>query len=366
MLGLYYIVVIAILTITLPLASRKVAYANTDKINDYNPLGYYSKDVRRFIWFAAGAIIVMLIGLCMSKPEDILDNQMYLIMYNMGGAEKVQRSIESSFAIITALAPTFSALIFIYALISVTTHIYSIFKLSPNIWLSLWLYLTFFFVLHDMVQIRAAAALGFLMYSVKYIQERKIVPYVILVLIAFFFHSSAMIMMPLYFLPRKNLNKYVWIGVLVLATVMGLVNVRMGYVAKFIPVNFVQNYLATYMGSKTFAEAGIGPMRIFKVICTIVMLINLDKIKKQYAYCVPVLGLSIISQLCYLLMGDIPVLQGRLGELFGTFEIFALAMFPMISKKHYYLLMIVPIAFAIYNSLSGYFLLTVSSFDLAH
>ena len=48
----------------------------------------------------------------------------------------------------------------------------------------------------------------------------------------------------------------------------------------------------------------------------------------------------------------------RLGELLGTADILTLAAFPLISRKYYYVLLAVPIAFGIYNAMTGYVLLT--------
>lgn len=354
---IFYLVVIVILTLTLPFASKNVVYG-AKGIRPYSPLGGLSNNQKRAAQLLLGIITLILIAVCIWRSEDMCDYAMYQRMYSMGGGEKVNRELEPTFALLVSISPVFIIFLALYALLSVSTHIYAISRNSPNIWLSFVLYLTLYFVLHDMVQIRAAVAIGLLLIAVRYVVERKLIYYYILVVTASFFHYSASVFLLLYFIPYKGLNKWVWSSILVVFLIFGTLNMQFGYFAKFIPVDFIHNYLQSYLGSKDFTAAGIGPARIVKVICAIIMVFGLPRIKRAYPLAVPVLFLYIISQMCYLLLGDIPVLQGRMGELFGSFEIFALAMFPLLSKKHYYLLCIVPISLAIYNFQTGIYLLT--------
>lgn len=354
---IFYLVVIVILTLTLPFASKNVVYG-AKGIRPYSPLGGLSNNQKRAAQLLLGIITLILIAVCIWRSEDMSDYAMYQRMYNMGGGENVNRELEPTFSMIVALSPTFMIFLAAYAFLSVPAHIYSIYRNSPNIWLSFVLYLTVYFVLHDMVQIRAAVAIALLLIAVRYVVERKWLYYYVLVGIASCFHFSAAIFLLLYFIPYKSLNKWVWSALLVVFLIFGVLNMQFGYFAKFIPVGFVQNYLESYLGNKDFTASAIGPARIAKVLCCIMMLFGLERIKKSYPFAVPVLFIYILSQFCYLLLGDIPVLQGRMGELFGSFEIFALAMFPLLSKKHYYFLFVVPVSLAIYNLQIGIYLLT--------
>lgn len=353
---IFYLVVIVILTLTLPFASKNVVYG-AKGIRPYTPLGGLSNNQKRAAQMLLGIITLILIAVCVWRSEDMCDYAMYLRMYSMGGGENMNRELEPTFKLIVSVSPVFLIFLAIYAILSVSSHVYSIMRNSPNIWLTFLLYLTMYFVLHDMVQIRAAVAIGLLLIAVRYIVERKWITYYILVIIASFFHYSAAVFLFLYFIPHKHLNKWVWSGMLILFLAFGLLNMQFAYFARLIPLQFVQNYLEAYLGNRDYTASAIGPVRVIKVICAIIMVFGLPRIKRIYPFAVPVLCFYIISQMCYLLFGDIPVLQGRMGELFGSFEIFALAMFPLLSKKHYYLLCIVPVALALYNFQTGIFLL---------
>lgn len=353
----YYIVTLTILMLTLPFANQHLVYSSASVL-PYNSIGALNVSQKRFATILQIIIAVLLICICVWRPEDLSDYAMYQRMYEMGGGEKVNRDLEPSFALVVKFSPTFLVLLAIYATISVSSHIIAIFKNSPNIWLSFFLYLTFYFILHDMVQIRAAVAIGFLLVAVRFIVERKIWYYYLCVGLATYFHFSAAVFLFLYFVPFKRLNSWVWSSILIISLLLGVMNMQFGYVARFIPVGFIQSYIESYLGSKDFTVAAIGPARIIKILSCVAMLICQKDIKREYPFAIPVLFFYIVSQLCYCLLGDIPVLQGRMGELFGSFEVFALAMFPLISKKHYYVLFSIPIALAIYNWGSGLFLLT--------
>lgn len=357
---IYYSIVLMLLIFTLPLAAKQNAYAYPGS-GKYNALERYSVSTQRILWIGVGLAIIMLMVVCIGKREDISDNLQYLNYYNMGGGDNMNRDLEPTFTYIVNISPSFTWLLGIYAALSVGFHMVAIFKNSPNIWLSLFIYLGYYFVLHDLIQIRAAVAIGILLYAIRFIPERKFLQYELCALAAVMFHFSAVIFVFLYFVPYKNLNKWIWAAIMIIALAMNVAGIQIGYLSKYIPLQIIQNYLEEYLGNKTFTqESGLGISRIGKVLVVIVMLFNLKRIKKHYPLAVPVLVFYMISLMFYLLMGDIPVMQGRMGELMGVFEIYALAMFPFISKKYYYILFTVPILFGIYeHATEGYVLLMI-------
>ncbi|MDE6006712.1 MAG: EpsG family protein [Muribaculaceae bacterium] len=358
MVEAYYAIVLLILALTLPLGSRKLVYSASPEVRGYSPLNGMSGSAHKAAIVGAVLISIGLIVICIFKPETLPDRAMYEQYYDMGGGDKMNRELEPTFTILVRMAPSFMVLLGLYAVLSVSGHIVAIFSNSPNIWLSLLIYLSYTFILHDMIQMRAGVAIGLLLIAVRFIRERKWIVYFLFVALAYTFHYSALIFVFFYFIPTKHLNKWIWSAILILCTIAGLLNTQLGYVAKFLPVGVVQTYLENYMGSKTYIASEIGPARLFKIFCAIIMLFNQKSILRSYPYTIPVLIFYMCSQMSYLLLSDIPVLQGRFGEMFAAFDIFALAMFPLISKKHYYLWWIVPIALVVYQHIEANRLLT--------
>lgn len=359
MLLTYYAIIAVIIVMTVSLASARLVFANTRK-PDFDALRGIKKSGRRAIYLLFALMTVMLIMLCVTRDETMNDYLMYERFYSGGEQTNKARELEPTFGMIVGLSPTFFFFLGFYALLSVGSNIYAIVRNSPNIWLSLMIYLLYYFVLHDMIQIRAAVACGLLLIGVRYITEKKWWIYFPLAIISFYFHYSASVFLFLYFLPKKQMNKWIWSAILVLALLFSFTNQQLGFIARFIPLGFVQNYLENYVGNRLFEAAVLGPVRIFKIALIIIMLFKLQTIRKSYPFAPVVLSIYILSNLAYLLFADIPVLQGRLGELLGVSEIFALAMFPMVSRKHYYLLCLIPLALALYNSQLGHQLLIAS------
>lgn len=86
------------------------------------------------------------------------------------------------------------------ALISITLMVYAIRKYSIDYILSVYIYITFGFYTFLFNTVRQAIALAILFYGIKFFLEKKLIKYLVVVLIASLFHISAWIMIPFYFI----------------------------------------------------------------------------------------------------------------------------------------------------------------------
>lgn len=350
MQAIYTVIFLLAVLVTLPVSSRKVAYAWSRREGpDYDALRNVPRKSRAAVRIAFLVIFIMMVILCVNKSENMADYAMYEYLYRLDGSRTVHKETEVTFGIIAGMSPSFLWLLGIYAVISCGLHLYGILRNSSSLLLSVLVYFGLFFVLHDMIQIRAAVVSAILLLSVRYIAERRWEIYFPLAMIAVLFHNSAIIMIPLYFIPYKRLNRYVWCGILLVSLILGLAGVQFGSAVGRLSLGMVNSYMESYMGNRMFKAAAIGPVRIMECLMLMVLIWNLKKIKRHYPYAVPCAVLSVFSEMCYLLLGDIPVLQGRMGELLGIVNILTYAMFPLMSKKHYYVLMIIPAFIGLYQ-----------------
>lgn len=115
-------------------------------------------------------------------------------------------SIEKGYLLLQKIALNISndywSLFFIIALVCVFTSYYTVNKLSDNVKVSVFIYIslgTYFFLFNGARQALAASICGIAIY---YLINKKIVGYFVIVLLASFFHSSALIMLPFYYLLR--------------------------------------------------------------------------------------------------------------------------------------------------------------------
>lgn len=79
--------------------------------------------------------------------------------------------------------------------------------------LAFWTYV-FLFLLDSFSTIRQAAAIAIIMWAVIYMQEKKMFPYVVACILASLFHSSALIMLPVYFIYHYGSWRMVLVGMI--------------------------------------------------------------------------------------------------------------------------------------------------------
>ena len=78
------------------------------------------------------------------------------------------------------------------------------------------IYSVLFYSFYSITGIRQTIATAFTLYSYEFIKKKKIIPFLILVLLASTIHKSALIFIPLYFIAQINKTKYFYNIILVL------------------------------------------------------------------------------------------------------------------------------------------------------
>lgn len=125
--------------------------------------------------------------------------------------------------IIIALGLGFQWMFFTMAMI--TWYFY--FKSLPKFLLPLLLFFLFVdeYFFWSMNGVRQFVAMGIWLFSTRYILNKKLFKYVIFILIASLFHRSALVLLPLYFLPYTKIhNRYFWLVLFVITFFIGNIN----------------------------------------------------------------------------------------------------------------------------------------------
>lgn len=295
-------------------------------------------------------LAVLLVTTCMLKPEEIADYMTYQHYYNALSLNyNPKESLEPTFKWITALSPSFSILILIYALLAVSLNIWVIQRYSCNIPLSLLLYLSPFFVLHDMIQIRVAVSCALMLWAVTYIPTRDWKKYFTLIVIACLFHISSIMFIPIYFLSGTKMYKGFYSIAIIALLMAAFIHVSIGLLIQYIPIPLIQVYYLSYTSSFWNAAPEVGFVIIGKCAMALWMIYKINTIQKLFPYAIISLKIFIISIACFILFTDIPVMAGRLFEFTGIIDIYTLAMFPLVSHKWKKVLAVFPITFAIFR-----------------
>lgn len=119
---------------------------------------------------------------------------------------------EPGFSALTKLLMLISAdpvfLYMVYALLMMGIVGYVVWRRSAIPWLSFFCFVTLAFFASAMNLLRQTFAAFIFLLAVPYLQKRRIIPYMLLVLLAAGMHKTALILIPVYFIAHLPLNRY--------------------------------------------------------------------------------------------------------------------------------------------------------------
>lgn len=159
------------------------------------------------------------------------DTQAYLEFFDeFESFEVAVRRFEPGFVLVASQLKFFNVAGFYFLLviasIGIGLKIFAIRMYAPFAALSLAVYLSKYFVLQDMVQIRAGVATAIFLLSIKYIKKRNFIAFSLSIAFACLFHYSALIYIIIYFISSNRLTIrllfFVMIGVLLINYFYGL------------------------------------------------------------------------------------------------------------------------------------------------
>lgn len=211
-----------------------------------------SKKKSLIVYFFFGFSLIFIAGL--RDGTNMPDYSTYAGYYQAIVSGQLLYFIEISFIYIAEISNLIlnnnSIILFlIYAFIGVSLKLYAIKSLSHFIFYSLVIYISNYFILHEMIQIRAGVASALILLSVIPIYERSFTRFFILVGIATLFHYSSFIFIFLYFLRRDHLNKTFFILLILSSYAIYFILTRLdliGFISNYIPFVGILDKLATY------------------------------------------------------------------------------------------------------------------------
>jgi transmembrane protein EpsG len=183
-----------------------------------------------------------------------------------------------------------------------------------------------FFFLHSGV--RQGIAIGLVFYGITFITQKKIIKYLITVIIAVGFHYSAIVFLPMYFLLKIRLNRLVltiiWLISLPFLIKKDMVFSVLQKLLFFIP----ERYLNLALNSETAdgVRTGIGVKQVFMQLVFVVLLYAYKKIKVDTHN--TVLYFSIIG----IILSNVLYWAGYIERITGYFDIFIVLSLPVVTR----------------------------------
>ena len=244
--------------------------------------------------------------------------------------------VEPTFVLLSSIVKNFfdNKVVFLfvlYAFLGVTVKFCAIKQLSQFCYLSILVYLSNYFLLHEMTQIRAGVAAGFLLFSIKPIYDRNLFKFLFFVIIAFCFHFSSIVFLPFYFLSSKRISVIFYVALLFITYILHFLNIHFTSLLYLIPADNLQFKLeANKKLIDNSLQAGVNvfnTLQVMRILFSFFFLWKRDLIIAKNKYFFILLKIYFFALCAMVIFSDIPTFAVRTSELLGVVEII---LFPMI------------------------------------
>ena len=218
------------------------------------------------------------------------------------------------------------AIMLFYALASLSIKVFSINRLSINPYLTLLFYFSYFFLLHEMTQIRISLASGIFLISLIPFLKGKRWTFTGLILLATCFHYSAIFYLLILLFNTNKLNKNLYTGILFLSLLLGFIKLPV--------LNLLGNFDVADLSSKLnnyiiISENGsiavnvFNSLNILNILCCFYLIFALSKeeLTKDKRLTI-FLKCNILSIFLFSLLAGAPAFSMRFNQLFGIAQIF--------------------------------------------
>jgi hypothetical protein len=284
---------------------------------------FYRKFLSSFLYWTTALILILIAGL---RPIG-LDRDS--ITY----AELIKSTVDANFLdkelafwIIKGFNDIFffgniHTFFLIFATLGVSIKFLAIKRLSKVHLLSLIVYLSLYFILHEMTQIRTGVAAGLFLLSIPDIYDKNFRKFIIKFLLAFSFHYSAIVMLPLYFLNPKKLN-IIYFLLPIVGFILAIFNLSLFFLLNFSQMlpNFLAYKINIYLDLLKLGEhSEINIINVYYSFLLFTIYIYFcfflyvkNKIKNNYDILfIKTLTISLFS---FYFFSDVPVFAFRISE----------------------------------------------------
>lgn len=222
------------------------------------------------------------------------------------------------------------AVMVFYGLITLALKVFFIRRLSPFPYLAILFYFSYYFFLHEMTQIRIGFASAIFFGSLVFYLKDQRGKFILLVILATFFHYSALLYLLLLLFNPKCLNKYVYIFIIGISLILAVLKIPLLNFLGAIDLGDVSGKLSNY--GEMVESGSVENIRFFNSL----MILNIA-ICLYFLFAIPkrlliedklialCLKCSVLSVFFLAALSGVPSVAFRFSELFGVAYIFLYA-----------------------------------------
>lgn len=259
------------------------------------------------------------------------DSLNYEYTYLHPDSEKSLQGIEGSYLLISQLlnliTPDAHAILLFYALLGVSTKFLALRKLSDLYFLPVVVYISYYFVLHECMQIRTGVLSGMFLLVVKYLGDGEKRKALVCLLIGTLFHYSGLLILPFFWLKNKPMSRrgrMFWSLLIPLAYLIAIMGVS--FMLNTFNVPYIGEKVAAYQAAQ---EKGIiistinifSPRDLVSVCIYYYLFFFQDTIAARNKYFPLMLKIYGAGLFIYVAMSFFPVLAQRTYMLYSTVTI---------------------------------------------
>lgn len=172
------------------------------------------------------------------------------------------------FIILKTISDNRSFMFFVTALIMAMLHFRIIKVLSPIVYFSTFIFFCKFFLM-SFVYLRQGLAMGIIWFAIPFVQDKKYLKFFALVFIAYFFHKSSLVFIPLFFYGNSNIKNLQLISITFVLTIIATSSIGTE-IATFFSEESENKKLLMY--SKY--NSGINFFYLFEIILLAILALN--------------------------------------------------------------------------------------------
>ena len=259
-----------------------------------------------------------------SRGVQLADYEVYISYFNSYNDVIVEPTFVLISWIIHQVNGSVIFLFIIYALIGVAIKMIAIRRMADFVMLSILVYMSRFFILHEMTQIRAGVAAGLILLSYRYIYRKNIVKFLLFIILASLFHISSLIILPFYFLNCKSINRQVYALLIPLGYLFYFTGISIVQIFQLLPIPIIQYKIETYINLQEMGDAVASDINVFnavhivQIIIAYLLLWKIDTIAHYTKYAYLFMKIYILALFFYVFCASFPVIAGRGRELMLT------------------------------------------------
>lgn len=264
--------------------------------------------------------VALLVFASYIKPPSMADYSSYINLFQ--GTDQ-RDSIEPAFRLIVRIIKliddNYLLLFLFFALISIPLRVFLFNRFSPVVWGSIIVYLSLFYILHDLIQIRAAVASTLLILLVYFSYKRSLKYFIIVYLISFCFHYSAIVFILVWFISPNN-NPRMYFFLLLLSYLVYFAHYSLSSFISYIPISSISSLLTSYAGRDSYENNVFNLIQIGRIALAFFFFHNINNERNKYPWFIYFLKVYILG-LCFLpLFSSLSGVALRMQELFISCE----------------------------------------------